>query len=952
MRINELKLYGFKSFADKTTIRFEDDFIGIVGPNGSGKSNIIDAIRWVFGEQSSKSLRGNNSIDVIFGGTQTRKKMNYAEVTLVLDNKEKYLPLDYNEVSITRRLYRSGDSEYLLNGIECRLKDITELIMDTGMGKNSFSIISQGKIEEITTSKPETRRQTIEEVAGVLKYKKRKETALRKLSKTQDNLNQVDIVLSEMSDRLVPLKRQSEKANRFIDYKKQLEEFEITLLAKRIEFNHEHVEGYSKILNQLEFEDVTCNNKLSKLETDILILSEQIHEESLNINKLVNKIAIEQSEFHELDSQYRVLQERRNNIAKDDISKLIINTEKIIFESKKNKTIHDKEMDIIVRECNEKQSQYNTLYNEYNELKRNKFNLANKLDDFNQQAGATKYPYATRILLDNDNFMVDVVKDLYTTEKKYATAVSVALGGRANELVMETTAEVKKAVTYIRNNKSGRATFLPLDNIREFKIDENIIKKARVHPGYIGLAIDLLESDSKYSKVFNNIVGTVIITDNIDSANNVSKLLGNRYRIVTLDGEVVNTSGSITGGFLKDNNKLVLKSEITKLEESIIKVNDRIENISSDMIIFDESHRQLSFKVSVKKELIDKLNRDINTKTYELNDLLSQTNNSDSNNINDIQDSIEQIQNNIVELTKVKDEHTNTHDKLINQKEVNQLELKNTNEEIRILGKKVKDNSVNLSKMEISIENDLSILSEEYSLSYEMALKNAKSNIDINKYETSVISLKRSIKELGPVNTDSIEEYVEISERYNYIDVQKKDLDSAKGKLEEIINKLDTHVISQFSDTYTKLRDEFQTVFTELFGGGQADLVLTDPDDILNTGIEIVAQPPGKKLQTISLLSGGEKALTAIALLFAILRVRTVPFAILDEVEAALDETNVKRYARYLKIFSEYTQFLVITHRQGTMEIVDKLYGITMAEKGVSSVVGVKMTQEGSKIDV
>lgn len=945
MRINELKIYGFKSFANKTTIRFDDNFVGIVGPNGSGKSNIIDAVRWVFGEQSSKSLRGNSSTDVIFNGTEKRKKLNFAEVTLVLDNKDKHLPLDYSEVAITRRLYRSGDSEYLINGVECRLRDISELLMDTGMGKSSFSIISQGKIEEIVVSKPENRRQVVEEVAGVLKYKKRKEVALRKLKKTEENLAQVDIILGEMQDRLGPLERQANKAKEYQVLKEELENIEVSYLANKIFATKDDYQAYKQISEQINLDVVSMNTKISKLDTRSIELDELVREASVSVNQKNTKANQLHASITSLQADFKIIQERKANLASsEEESKLIATQRELVNLQTK---INDQE-----NNNNLSNTKYEKVKNEFDKLedkieflRKRRFKLNEQINDYTNQVESSSYPYAVKQVLKHPEFDKSVVvKDVFTCEPQYMEAITSAVGGRINEVIMPNVAVIKRAIKYLRESKSGRVTFLPINDVKQYKIDEKILSTLKVQEGFVGIGFDLIDFEEKYDKVFNNLLATTVIVDNIDHGNEIAKKSHNRYRIITLTGDVISTSGAISGGQNKKINSLVAKKNLEDVTKELNNVNGNYKNLTDQIQIIEKEYHEHRVELQIGEQALAKLVNEKKLKEYEIAN--SSVNQKDSGqDFANIQEDLITLQEEYqtIEAQKIQTQHK--YDDLLEEKQTVSLELRSLNEDIRESEKQKNDAEIKLSRLEVILENSQEILSEEYSLTYEMAYSKSNKNIDLEQAEVTIKELKRKIKLLGIVNLEAIEEYEEIKTRYDFIYVQKVDLDNAKDKLLNIMSKLDEIVITQFEDVYDKLRNEFKIIFTELFGGGQADLVLTNPEDLLNTGIEIVAQPPGKKLQTISLLSGGEKALTAISLLFAILRIRTVPFAILDEVEAALDEANVRRYANYIRVFSERTQFLVITHRQGTMELVDNLYGITMIEKGVSSVVQVKMNE-------
>lgn len=935
MRINELRLNGFKSFANKTSIKFDDNFIGIVGPNGSGKSNIIDAIRWVFGEQSSKSLRGKSSTDVIFGGTQNRKQANFAEITLVLDNTDQHVDLEYNEISVTRRLYRSGDSEYLINNVECRMKDIVDLFMDSGIGKNSFSIISQGKIEEIIVSKPEARRQVIEDISGVLKYKKRKEAALRKLERTNDNLKQVDIILNEMDGRLGPLAKQSEKAKEYQTLKEKLEQYEVSYLANRIYDIKDDYQAYKKINDDLNQKIITLNNEISISDASLI----EIQDQERRIKESVNEANIQMNQVQEkiygLQSNLKMINERQKILNNSDVSQTINTLKTTIINNQE-------QVQKINTDLNTNQHELNTIENELSQINQNlistrndKYDMQSQLNDIKEANKRNQYPFSIKQLINSNKFKnMHILKELFEVETKYAEAINVCIGGRLNDIIMNNMDDVKLAIKYLRDNQYGRATFVSLPDVSVRALEQNIINQAQSMNGFVGVASDLITTNNQYQDLFKSILSTTLVFVDIDSAQKCFEKTNKRCRIVSLQGDVFANNGTISGGKFKQVNPLLINQQIKELEVNIEKAESKIETYNKDLKQKEEQAHQLRLKVNYLEEQVRSLEEQIQVSKYELQDLDVEVDTETSG----IDEELETLRNQYMKLHNQKIEYETQLDNCNEERSDIITKNKNDNEEIKILTKDLNENNVKLSRLEVELSQLMDTLSEEYQLSYERAYELSDKNINIEAYKQEVVDAKRRIKSLGVINPDAIQEYEEIKERYDFMSSQKEDSLIAMEKLTNIMDKLDTVVIEQFDEAYKKLRTEFKYIFSELFGGGQADLVLTDPSDLLTTGVEIVAQPPGKKLQTISLLSGGEKALTAISLLFAILRIKKVPFTILDEVEAALDEVNVKRYANYIKVFSERTQFLVITHRQGTMEACDSLYGITMVEKGISSV--------------
>lgn len=937
MKIKQLKIKGFKSFAEKTVINFEENFIGIVGPNGSGKSNIIDSVRWVFGEQSNKSLRGNNSADVIFGGTEKRAKQNIAEVTIVLDNSDKHLNIEYDEVAITRRLYRSGNSEYFINKTECRLRDIIDLTLDKGIGKSAFSIISQGKIEEIIMVNPEKRRVVIEEVAGILKYKKRKENTLKKLGRTEENLKQVDLILNEMQERMGPLERQAKAARKFQEYKHMIDEHEVDLIANQFNQKKQEYDELVTIIEDSKLKVIELETADANNEIEVQKLISQTQNISIEINSYNSQIIKFNEQLQKYKSDYQILQERMQYETKSSERKIYL--ENRIFNTQQDIKQIENEIEVLKPKLNryveDKEETENKIL-----LIRNLIKESNqKISQLENELSRISEPYATRKVLESNlEGTIGIVAKLFQTDKQNLEAITVALGGRLNDIVMENKRTSQKAIEFLKNNKYGRQTFLPKDMIKPNSIDTNSLQKLRNFNGFVDVAENLVEYNEANSKVFKHLLGNIIIARDMKSALQITKGV-TRYRIVTLEGDVISPSGTMSGGRYKTRSKLVVQAEldqeVIKYEKnmsSLLEVENELEEIFS-------AKREIEADYQMRYSICQKNNDELKLMLGELENITG----NDEGNIKNLDDDIKSVYDKLAKVNVEKTQRELDYKKSNEELEDKRHLQRDISEQIKVLTQQMNKHEVRNSRLEVELKNLLTQLSTDYQMSFEEAYAKAKKDIDIERYEEIVLEFKGKIKNLGPVNLLSIEEYEELEKRYNFIDLQKEDLIVAKRKLEEIIIKLDVFFSESFEDTYSKLRVEFQNIFTELFGGGQADLVLTTPDDMLGTGIEIVAQPPGKKLQTISLLSGGEKSLTAISLLFAILRIKKLPFAILDEVEAALDEVNVKRYAKYIKVFSERTQFIVITHRQGTMETVDALYGITMQEKGVSTVVKVKL---------
>ena len=979
MILKQIKMNGFKSFADKINIELEKGITGVVGPNGSGKSNIVDAVRWVLGEQSVKSLRGDDKMaDVIFSGSKTRNPSNHASVTLVFDNSDHSLKLDYTEVSIKRRIYRTGENEYFINNEKVRLKDIIELLIDSGSGKESFSIISQGDISNIISTKPEDRRVVFESAAGVLKYKKIKEEAERKLDKTHDNIDRVNDIINELEVQVTPLKEQSEKATLYINTKKELEDIEISLIVHDLDsLNLDYNESKNKIeiLNKSIIELSTSNTSfdasLSKKKLELSDLNDKLYskqEELVNITKEVEK----------LNGEKNIISERQKYKV-DDIklhdSILSFKEDKLKYENNKEILENDiknvnKDLDITNEELNKLNKEldkYNfekiKLSNEYNIIDKKitnndyRINLLENSIDNND-----KYSYAVKSVLNNPklNGICDAIGNVVEIEDKYMNAIDTALGFSTSFIITETEKDAESAINYLKNNGLGRVTFFPLNVIEPKTIDPNIYNILKDDKGFIDIASNLVKYDSKYTNIILNQLGNIIVVDNMKIANIISKKLNHKYRIVTLDGEIIHVGGSLTGGINKKSNSIILdKMELDKLN----KENDSLKQDLNILNININNNNELLDKLTIK---IDNLKRKIiyndellNIKTNELNnvnDKLTDIENSINGTNNILNSSLSKEEENILDkyYSKVKERETilneiNKTNTLIKdvQDEISALEheFKTSGSEYYKKQNELKELEIKVGRLDVKLDTLLNTLTEEYNITYDKAKRDYVLVIPVNEARRKVNELKRIINELGIVNLGAIDEYERVKTRYEFLNNQKNDLFKAENTLLEIIKEMDIVMISEFNTTFKHIQVEFKKVFKELFNGGDAELKLTNPSDVLNTGIEIVALPPGKKLTSISLLSGGEKALTAIALLFAILRVKPVPFCILDEVEAPLDEANVDIFGKYIKKMEESTQFIIITHKKKTMEYANVLYGITMQESGVSKLVSVRLEE-------
>lgn len=978
MYLKEIKASGFKSFADTIDIELTNGISGIVGPNGSGKSNVVDAVRWVLGEQSVKQLRGEGAMsDVIFTGSKSRRAASFASVTLVFDNSDKYLNIEYDEVQIKRTIYKTGENEYFINNTKTRLKDILELFMDTGASKESFNIISQGDVANILSGKAEDRRVIFEEASGVLKYKKRKDEALRKLSKTHDNMARVDDIISELNTNMEPLKKQSEDAKIYLEKKEKLENVEIALTVNDIEkYNYEYkyskekvselTLSITKMLSENSSEQAkieTIKNNISKLNSELYLKQQELVKVSANAEKLSGEKAMisERSKYNSEDVKlHDNIISLKEKILKIESQISALNKE-IESEKSNNKVIGEK---------------LNNTEIKLSEIEKNKENLNSKLNQKLREITAQKHrkevlmnslennsslPYSVKNVLNNPKLtgIHGVLGKLLEFEEKYSEALEVSLMSSVSHIVCDNEEDAKEAVRYLKNNNLGRATFLPISIIKPRSIDSESYETIKSMNGFVDIASNLVKYDTKYRNIVLSLLGTIVVVDNIDNANLISKKLKNRYKVVTMTGEVVNIGGSITGGSLKKSSILseryelenvikdidVLDSEIKEIENKINEVDDNYTNLElekNSIIISVNSNSEI---LKNKYNVLDDLTNEKSTLMTELSNNQNIVNNVITNEeekiLNEYYKEIEKRDELNIEINQIHKKIELENEDLIN----NESSLKNNNQEYNKAQEELKSHEIKVNRLDVKIDNLLNILTNDYSISYEKAKEKYILEIDSNEARSIVSTLKREIKSLGDVNVGAIEEYDRVKERYEFLNKQKEDLMNAENVLLEIITEMDDIMKDKFSSTFNNIKEAFNETFRKLFNGGKAELKLTDPSNILETGIDIIALPPGKKLQHISLLSGGEKTLTAIALLFSILKVRPVPFCILDEVEAALDEVNVDNFGKYLKEFKGDTQFIIITHKKKTMEYADVLYGITMQESGVSKLVSVKLEE-------
>ncbi|MBR3210885.1 MAG: AAA family ATPase [Bacilli bacterium] len=977
MYLKGIMASGFKSFADKIELNLDGKITCIVGPNGSGKSNVVDAVRWVLGEQSVKSLRGEGSMtDVIFSGSKSRNPLNVASVELLFDNTDHYLNVPYTEISIKRRVYRSGENEYYLNNERCRLKDISNLLLDTGMGKESFNIISQGEVDKILSNSSQDRRIIFEEASGILKYKKRKEEALRKLDRTHNNIDRVNDIIGELENQVGPLKSQSKKAQEYLDNKKGLDQYEVALLAYDIENLHSELENNKRRKEKVDNEILTISNETTKQDASFLEDNntlEKLEEEKANYHRQLIQIIEERTR---IDGEKNLLKEKskttkKENLVKEEIRSVLENKEKLhssivildteLAEIQKDAQRVEEEMINLDKGMQTLKSKKNLLMNEFSRHNQELISTNHKMDNLRSEIEqGADMPNSVRKVLKNSSLtgIYNTIGNVLDCEDQYTKALNTAISSCRNFIITKDEESAKRAINYLKDEKLGRATFFPLSVIKERTVDHESLNVLKNSVDYLGIMSDLIRYKEEYDSVIKNQLGNVVVAKDMDSATRLSHMIKAKYKIVTLEGDVVNVGGSLTGGSANiTKSVVVLNQELRHLEETSNLLKKEESEIELELQDNSREVSELEEKLfAVSKERVT-IREKLETKQSEKRELEEKM-----ASVSKEQESLESIQNNSIsekeqelirlyhEKTAQKEEieiHLKSLEKEIDRLKSKVEEMQATDkvqrERLRSLEKESRELEVNINRLDVKLDTMLEVLSTEYELTFEHAKEKYVLDIDPEDARSKVNVYRANIKRIGMVNLDAIEEYERVNSRYEFLTKQREDLLNAENTLLDIMNEMDDVMKEEFAVTFEQIRVEFQKVFKELFSGGHADLKLTNPEDMLNTGVDIVASPPGKKLTTISLLSGGEKTLTAISLLFAILNVRTVPFCLFDEVEAALDEANVQHFGKYLSHYKDKTQFLIITHKKKTMEYANTLYGITMQESGVSKFVSVKL---------
>lgn len=964
MFLKRIELQGFKSFADKTVIQFDQDITGIVGPNGCGKSNVNDAIRWVLGEQSVKSLRsGTNMSDIIFSGSEYRKPVNMARVTLVFDNSTRVFDSDFDEIEITRQILRANnEASYFINKTPCRLKDINDLVMDTGLGKDSLSIITQGNISSFADAKPEDRRSLFEEAAGVAKYKKRKKISLSKLEQTKENLDRLQDILDELERQIGPLEKQAKKAEKYISLREKLSKIEISVLVEDIDQYNEKINQINKELFDIQAMHTSENAELLKQETRLESIRKEMYALDKQINELQGKYTKAMEENYQLE---------RRKIEQDEKRKYMLKVA--------DKKARQKEIQAMLEEARfEYQDRHQRLMQTQQDLN-NRRNIVNDLKTKISKAryesdqanniltqlqnrrqvleNMMKQPFAhqqgVRSVMQAKNSLsgvYGVVSELLIAHADKALAVNAALGGSIYQIITKNEADARNAISFLKRNRSGRATFLPLSVCHPRKMNEQVITIASTSPGFLGFASECVDCKEIFDPVKERLLGNVIVVDTLQNANETAKRLRYAYKIVTLDGDIVHTGGSMTGGVTKNQSTPVtMRQELdtinSKIEGQKIKADSCLNETD---ILTQKLQKENDAIVTLQIELA-KLENIYATKKAKYDSILAEYQELGV----DIEENAELAQDDlVVQMSKM---HAVLDSLSLEIQSLRQSRFDKGNDaeqlenQIRLVRREMnsKQSQIHNYEMEIvkvktQLENALNRLSTDYEMTYEYALTK-KEDVEIESAKEEVIQLRQAISRLGNVNLDAPNEYKEVKERFDFMTSQKEDLEKASQQILAAIDEMDKTMISQFTEMFNKINAELDGVFKAMFGGGRASLSMVDPDDVLNTGIDIDVQPPGKMVKNIQTFSGGEKALIAISVLFAILKARTMPLCIFDEVEAALDQANVERFARYLSHYRGQSQFIAVTHRPGTMEQCDTLYGVTMQKDGVSKVLKVQL---------
>ena len=963
MFLKRIEMQGFKSFADHITINFEDPVTGIVGPNGCGKSNISDAIRWVLGEQSVKSLRGEKMTDIIFAGTEERKAMNMAEVTLVFDNSQHMLNSDLDEIELTRRIYNNDqDAEYLINKKNVRYKDILDLILDTGLGKNSLSMISQGNVISFSEAKPYDRREIFEDAAGVSKYKKRKIESLNKLERTKENLDRTFDILSELERQVTPLKRQARKAEIYREKKARLEQIEVAVLVNDIQNLNLQKAELEKSLFELETAMAMHETTIQVHENSTFESKNCLKEYDREINSIQEKLMMTMNEIQTLEARRIEIDEKRKYaIERGSSEEKIKEMESYIAEAKFEYNDRLERLNKLKAEIEILNTNLENTAFDLSEASLKKDESVNVLNRMNNRREILKNvitdPFSSisqsgtkSIMTHKSSFygIMGVIGQIIRPDEGYEEAINTALAGSVYHIVTKDEEAARKAIEFLKRNRSGRATFLPLTVCKPHMVryeDEVICENTS---GYLGTAFDFCSCDAEFEPVKESLLGNILVTDTLENANHLSYLLNYGYKIVTLEGDVVHKGGSMTGGKIKNEVSLITAQyELNRIENDLISYKAESELAQKNYNLLQAQKDAFEKQITEKRIAMAQLEPIVDTKRAKYEKLRADFENIvPSSSQESISDTL------VAKLSEnyAKKDELSTSLKLRRDERMKlSAEIDRKEQQIRQIRRQLDETrngiaNVNMNRavMETKLENNLNRLASEYQMTFEYALENNSIEIDETAKE-EVTNLRREIQDLGNINMSAPEEFSEVNERYEFLKKNYDDLIESRDKILSAIDEMDEIMKEQFSKTFDAINAELPATFAKLFGGGRARLVLEDPNDILNTGIDIDVQPPGKAVKSIRLFSGGEKSLIAICVLFTILKVRPQPLIVFDEVESALDVANVERFAKYVKEFSDRSQFIIITHRPGTMEQCDALFGVTMQKRGISQMLQVKL---------
>lgn len=965
MFLKRIILQGFKSFATKTIIDFDNDFTGIVGPNGCGKSNIIDAIKWVLGEKSAKNMRGSSMSDVIFAGSEGKKGVNMCEVTLVFDNSSHVLNSDYTELQITRKLYKKNEateSEYLINNTNCRLKDIEDLILDTGLGKDSLSIISQGNIQAFAEAKPIERRGLFEEASGVAKYKKRKNETINKLNNTQMNLDRLNDILSELEKQVSPLKRQALKAQQYLEKKQRLTQIEVAVIVNDIANYIHDLETIEAQLYDFQYQEATIQASLSVLENNTDDLKNEMNQLDQQVNSLQSVLLRLTDEITILEKRKTAIEEKRHYILQTGTTEAKIKAVKEALDQALQE-LNDRlerqqnfEAELELTQQSIDQTNDQILY--YRQQMGNLNHTCNSLTSRKQMLeNLIKTPFEKEIgvksIIHNKQVLpgiYDAVTNLLKPIDGYQQMIATALAGAMYHIVTVDDQSAKTAIQFLKKNKSGTATFLPMTVLKARNVPQQQLFVAEQTEGFLGLASEFVDCDEKFDIVVDSLLGNVLVCDDLNHATILAKRLNYGFKIVTIDGDVIYKGGTMAGGYNKSNDSpLTYKKQLedvnqrlTNIQQQITKLQQQDESGERQLEQYQEKRGSLREQLASIRELINIKRSKYEGLKAEYDRIKPDKNDSDSSYedelttaLNDAYSHKDQVTS---EIALKRQRRLQANNEVIRK----QAQIKQWRQELMDVSNQANGLQIEKAKILANRDNLFDRLARDYQLTYEFAASQSY-DVDIEAAREEVPQLRKQIADLGNVNLDAPEDYEKANERYEFLKQQIEQLELSRQQLLSAINEMDTVMIDQFTTTFDAINQALPEVFTVLFGGGKAKLILEDPQDILNTGIDINVQPPGKSIQNIRLFSGGEKALIAICVLFAILKARPVPLCIFDEVEAALDQGNVDRFARYIHKFQSQTQFIVITHRPGTMTECDVLYGITMQQKGISNVLKVKL---------